>query len=364
MQAAAAAGTGPSSAFWELRRPSVASRISSRYGDVLKSWPAADQQQHLPLVYSPKYNITFFGIEKLHPFDSAKFSKIARSLTASGLVAHSQLVEPLEASLELLKDVHTEEYVTSIQTSSWRVAQVTELQALFALPPVLLRWRVVSPMRYHVAGTVAAAGLAMQYGWAINLGGGMHHAHASGGGGWCPFDDVYLAVRRLRDASGGEVKKVMYIDLDAHQGNGVERDKLRHDDNDLFIIDVYNAGVYPKDDDAKPAINISVELRSQTDTYTYLARLDEALVRGLAEFPSPDLIVYNAGTDVLEGDPLGRLSVNEAGVLARDAAVWDFALTRARCPIVMTLSGGYAARSAAVVADSLAALIRKYRLTE
>jgi acetoin utilization deacetylase AcuC-like enzyme len=73
---------------------------------------------------------------------------------------------------------------------------------------------------------------------------------------------------------------------------------------------------------------------------------------------------HRAGTDVLEGDPLGRLCVDEAGVLARDDAVWDFALTRARCPIVMTLSGGYAARSAAVVADSLAALLRKYRLAE
>lgn len=51
------------------------------------------------------------------------------------------------------------------------VLQVTELQPLVALPPWLLRWRVVSPMKYHVAGTIAAAGLAMQHGWAINLGG-------------------------------------------------------------------------------------------------------------------------------------------------------------------------------------------------
>lgn len=47
----------------------------------------------------------------------------------------------------------------------------------------------------------------------------MHHAHHADGGGWCPFDDIYLAVRRLRAASGGAVRRVVVVDLDAHQGN-------------------------------------------------------------------------------------------------------------------------------------------------
>ncbi len=41
------------------------------------------------------------------------------------------------------------------------------------------------------------------------------------------------------------VAQVLYIDLDAHQGNGVERDKIKHQDTDLFILDVYNAGAFP-----------------------------------------------------------------------------------------------------------------------
>lgn len=62
-----------------------------------------------------------------------------------------------------------------------------------------------------------AAGLALERGWAINMGGGMHHAHASDGMGWCPFDDIMLAIRRLRKASGGQINRVLVIDLDAHQ---------------------------------------------------------------------------------------------------------------------------------------------------
>jgi histone deacetylase 11 len=53
-----------------------------------------------------------------------------------------------------------------------------------------------------------AAGLAVERGWAINMGGGMHHAFSSDGMGWCPFDDVMLAVKRLRKASNGAIKKV------------------------------------------------------------------------------------------------------------------------------------------------------------
>ena len=47
-----------------------------------------------------------------------------------------------------------------------------------------------------------------------------------------------------------------------------------------------------------------------------------------------------AGTDVLEGDPLGRLAVSEEGVVRRDEMVWRFAAERVGAPIVMTLSGG------------------------
>uniref|UniRef100_A0A7R9V615 Histone deacetylase domain-containing protein n=1 Tax=Chlamydomonas euryale TaxID=1486919 RepID=A0A7R9V615_9CHLO len=357
----AALPSAPASlSFAGLRRPAVAGRCLERYRDVLKAWPTPKQ---LPIVYSPRYNITFLGLEKLHPFDSAKYEKIVKTLQKRGLFAKQQLVEPLEAPLEVLRDVHTDQYVANIHNSSLTVAQVTELAPLAVLPVWLLRQRVVSPMRYHVSGTMAAAALAMQYGWAINLGGGMHHAFSATGSGWCPFDDIYLAIRRLRDSSQGEIQKVLYIDLDAHQGNGVERDKLLHQDENLFIIDVYNASVFPKDTEAKAGIDISVELRSGVDTATYMQRLQQALRDSLDRF-KPHVIFYNAGTDVLVDDPLGLMMVDEAGVIARDQAVWSFALNDAQAPIVMTLSGGYAKRSAAVVADSVTALLKKYHLTD
>lgn len=67
-------------------------------------------------------------------------------------------------------------------------------------------------------------------------------ASSYAGDGWCPYSDITLAVRRLRQASNGRLCRCMIIDTDAHQGNGYARDKLNNQDHDLFIVDLYNAG--------------------------------------------------------------------------------------------------------------------------
>ena len=66
-------------------------------------------------------------------------------------------------------------------------------------------------------GALQALGLALEHGWSINLGGGMHHASYDAGGGWCVYDDWTLALRLLRRASRGRVQKALMIDLDVHQ---------------------------------------------------------------------------------------------------------------------------------------------------
>ncbi|PNW84775.1 hypothetical protein CHLRE_03g158200v5 [Chlamydomonas reinhardtii] len=411
--AATAPTAGAASGFGALARVSPGA-LAAAYADLCAgAWPGPEQ---LPLVYHPNYNISFFGIEKLHPFDAGKFAKVVKALKRDGVVlGDAQLVTPREATPEMLSDVHTADYLHRIHNHNFTVVQVTELAALAMLPNKLLQWRVVAPMRMHVGGTMLALGLALERGWAVNIGGGMHHASADRGMGWCPFDDIMLGVRRARRAvaaaaeaaeaaeagagagvaqgegasapaagpqSGGEAAaeaaaaeaaaagdgagagglKVLVIDLDAHQGNGVERDKLALGDGQLYILDMYNAGVFPRDDEAKAGIDIRVELKSGTEDDVYLNRLRAALERAALVLPRPDLVVYNAGTDVLAGDPLGRLGVSHAGVVERDELVWRWCRDVARAPIAMLLSGGYAKDSAAVITASLTNLINKFDL--
>ncbi|KAL6534003.1 histone deacetylase [Orobanche hederae] len=363
----------------------------------------------VPLIYSSSYDIAFLGIEKLHPFDSSKWGRICRFLIAEGFLDKNHVIEPLEAKREDLlvlksgfrgmkrsgvvcvsavwrrrggarrrdeigssdgaedwrqctvpllfcslslclteKQVHSESYLDSLK-SSLTVSTIVEVPPVAFLP----NWLVDR----FVGGTILAAKLAKERGWAINIGGGFHHCSAENGGGFCAYADIslciYFAFIRFN------ISRVMIIDLDAHQGNGYEKDFC--DDRRVYILDVYNPDIYPFDYEARRCINQKVEIVSGTTTNEYLSKLDGALEVAADAF-DPELIIYNAGTDILDGDPLGRLKISPDGIATRDEKVFMFARERA-IPLVMLTSGGYMKSSAKVIADSIINLSKKSLIT-
>jgi acetoin utilization deacetylase AcuC-like enzyme len=89
--------------------------------------------------------------------------------------------------------------------------------------------------------------LALERRYAINIGGGFHHACSNDGGGFCLYADITLAIKYL--LISGLIERAMIVDLDAHQGNGHERDFLW--DNRVYIMDMFNYEIYPGDFSAK-----------------------------------------------------------------------------------------------------------------
>uniref|UniRef100_A0A0D9WRD4 histone deacetylase n=1 Tax=Leersia perrieri TaxID=77586 RepID=A0A0D9WRD4_9ORYZ len=296
----------------------------------------------VPVVYSPAYDISFLGIEKLHPFDSSKWGRICKLLTKEGHLEKNRVVEPLEASKEDLLVVHSESYLSSLK-SSLKVASIVEVPPVAFIPSWLVQQKLLYPFRKQVVsydlvlaavgGSILSAKLALERGWAINVGGGFHHCSAEVGGGFCAYADISLCIQyafvRLN------ISRVMIIDLDAHQGNGHEKDFAN--DGRVYTLDMYNAGIYPFDHVAKRYIDQKVELVSGTKTDDYLDQLDKALKVAESRF-QPQLIVYNAGTDILDGDPLGRLKISPEGVVIRDEKVFRFAKDQ-NIPLLMLTSG-------------------------
>eukprot|EP00850_Spirogloea_muscicola_P015649 SM000122S25756 [mRNA] locus=s122:176840:180181:+ [translate_table: standard] len=309
-----------------------------------------------PVVFAVGYDVAFLGLERLHPFDSRKWGRVAERLAAAGLLAPPPSprapVEPREPTRADLLIVHTERYLDSLGRSA-EVARITELAPLALLPNALLQRHLLRALRLQTGGTVLACQLALERGWALNIGGGFHHCSSNAGGGFCAYADISLAVRFALDRFG--VSRVMIIDLDAHQGNGHERDFAGNDH--VYILDVYNGDIYPQDVAAKKGIRKEVILQSGTNDDAYLQLLSKNLAEAGEEF-SPQLILYNAGTDLLEGDPLGRLSVTADGVIGRDEMVFQFA-RRMSCPIMMVTSGGYQKNNADVIAKSIISLAEK-----
>ncbi|XP_064632028.1 histone deacetylase 11-like isoform X2 [Lineus longissimus] len=300
-----------------------------------------------PIIYAIEYNISFLGFEKLHPFDAGKWGRVHEFLKEEGMLYDHTTVKPTEASQADLMVVHPKRYIDSLKWSI-NVAGITEVPPVALLPNFVVQRKVLRPFRYQTGGTILAAKLAVERGWAINIGGGFHHCSADKGGGFCAYADITLAIKFQMERNPA-VKKAMIIDLDAHQGNGHERDFMGNDD--VYILDAYNRGIYPHDGYAKRGIKRKVELPFYCEDEQYLNLIRTHVEGALNEF-TPDLVVYNAGTDILDGDPLGCLSISPVGIIERDQIVFEHVRAR-NIPIMMVTSGGYQRTTARIIADSI-----------
>jgi histone deacetylase 11 len=118
----------------------------------------------------------------------------------------------------------------------------------------------------------------------------------------------------------------------------------------VHILDVYNQDIYPQDRYARRGITDERRVRSGVRTTGYLRTVRSGM-KNVIKF-RPDLIIYNAGTDCLEGDPLGDMNISPEGIVERDQIVMKTAREN-NVPVVMLLSGGYQACNARVIADSI-----------
>jgi histone deacetylase 11 len=304
----------------------------------------------VPLVYSPGYNITACGLERLHPFDSLKYRRIHDWLIQQGLRRPGDFVEPRPVSRHELLKVHTPEYLDSLRQREV-LTTILEVPLIWCLPLGFVRWRVLRPMRWAAGGTALACRLARQYGLAINLGGGFHHAGRDRGEGFCVYADVPLGLQRLHEA--GQIRSALVVDTDAHQGNG-NANVLRawpwaH------VLDFFNQDNFPW---PKEEEEVPVPLPPGIGGAEYLARLQEQVPAALVRF-SPDLVAYNAGSDVLRTDPLGNLGLTAVEMAERDLFVVSEA-RRCGVPLAMVLSGGYGPLSWEAHARSIEGILTRF----
>jgi histone deacetylase 11 len=186
--------------------------------------------------------MSFAGIEKMHPFDSNKYRRVFEGLLAHNVIdKQTRICQPDVPDREFLQEVMTKKYLLKLNYSLV-VCKIIELP-LFFFPGWMLRWRVLDPFARASLGSVLAAVKAHQVGWGINLGGGFHHAHREDGGGFCVYPDITFVSHYMEKWFG--YKRIMIIDLDAHQGNGHARDHM--DRLKYCVFDVYNHEIYPGD---------------------------------------------------------------------------------------------------------------------
>jgi len=305
---------------------------------------------HVAVVYSKKYQINLAGLERLHPFDIHKYSKIYNRLVADGILAAGEAHVPNELTREQILMVHTPAFLDSLKNPK-TLARYLEAPVVGRLPAALLDRGMLRAFRRASGGTLLAARLALKHGIAVNIGGGYHHAKPGKGEGFCIYADMPITVKVLQKEN--LVRRVLIVDLDVHQGNGTIV-CCRNDPN-VYTFSMHQGTIYPH---PKEKGSRDIELDAGTTDEEYLRILRKALPEVIAK-SKPDLVILQAGCDTLKGDPLASLAMTQKGIVIRDAYVVDTCARRA-IPVVMTTGGGYSKEAWKVQHASIANLLAKY----
>lgn len=275
------------------------------------------------LIYSNEYWMVETG---KHVFPLQKYRLVYENLLAMG-AKKENFLRPRPAPDEDVLLVHTARYLKRVKTGTLSHAELRTLEIRYS--PELVRFALLS-----VGGTVLAARKALECGLAVHLGGGFHHAFPDHGEGFCLFNDVAVAARKMIEEK--LVRKVMVVDCDLHQGNGTAAALAGR--KDIFTLSIHQMDIYPTE---KPVSTVDVGLWAGDGDAKYLAELGAHIPRIYNEF-RPDLVFYLAGADPYEKDQLGGLLLTKAGLKERDKVVIENA-RRLKIPVAVVLAGGYAA---------------------
>lgn len=254
----------------------------------------------LKIAYDPIYK---YKLPEGHRFPMIKYELIPEQLLYEGTVSEKNFFspEPLDEATILL--THTADYWNRL-----RDQQLTEreIRAIgFPLTPQLVqRSRVIA------SGTLQCAFYAQQYGVAMNVAGGTHHAYAFRGEGFCCTNDIAVASNYLLHHN--IVHKILVVDLDVHQGNGTAH--IFRQEPRVFTFSMHGAKNFPL---RKELSDLDIGLPDGTDDRTYLSILQKTLPF-LIEKVQPELVFYLSGVDVLSSDKLGRLGLTPIGCRERD----------------------------------------------
>lgn len=284
----------------------------------------------LKIAYHPMYR---HPLPPKHRFPMEKYELIPEQLLYEGTVTASNFFAPSPLPESRILRAHTADYWERLKTLS--LTRKEERATGFPLSEGLVQREIIIAQ-----GTLDCAQYALQYGVAMNIAGGTHHAFTDRGEGFCLLNDIALGAYYLLDE--GLAQRVLVVDLDVHQGNGTAQ--IFQDESRVFTFSMHGAHNYPL---RKEQSDLDIGLPDGTPDEPYLDHLTNTLPL-LIDTVQPDFIFYQSGVDVLATDKLGRLGMSLEGCRRRDQIVLE-ACKRNGIPVAVSMGGGYSERVAIIV---------------
>ena len=276
----------------------------------------------LKIAYHPIYK---YPLPKGHRFPMEKYELLPKQLIYEGTCIEENFFEPGLASVGAILRVHTNEYLHNLKNLS--IDPRATRKTGFPLSAELVEREI-----RIAGGTIQAAEFALQFGIAMNIAGGTHHAYSSHGEAFCLLNDQAIAARYLQHKK--LAGKILIVDLDVHQGNGTA--EIFKNDPSVFTFSMHGRNNYPF---KKENSDLDIELVDGTGDEEYLQILKTTLP-GLIARRNPDFIFYLSGVDILSTDKLGKLSCSIEGCKERDRFVLQMCHDQ-KIPVQVSMGGGY-----------------------
>lgn len=246
-----------------------------------------------------------------HPFGGDRLGAFWYAMSEEGLADRVEVTPPVTAGRDEVARFHTDAYLDLVETLSERGSGFLDSGDTPVFPGAFEAAATVVGTTLDVVARVVS-GRCLR---AFAPVGGLHHARRDAGGGFCIFNDCGVAIETLRSVHG--MRRIAYVDIDAHHGDGVYAGFA--DDPDMVIADIHEDGrhLFPGTGFAHErgtgpgrGRTLNVPLPPGAGDDEFLAAFER--VEAHVDRARPELILLQCGADGLEGDPLTHLRYSSA----------------------------------------------------
>jgi acetoin utilization protein AcuC len=252
-----------------------------------------------------------YGFGESHPFNSNRIYSFWSKFNEMNLSESDRITieKPETVQDEILRQFHDADYVDTVKASSKAGAGFLDIGDTPAFKGVY------EASCYVVGTSLKALYMVMERTdgvlHAFSPIGGLHHAKRNSAGGFCVFNDIGVVIMMAKKRY--DVKRISYVDIDAHHGDGVYYGF--EGDSSVFVADIHEDGryLYPGtgnetetgSGDAKGTkLNIPLKPGSNDDDFIVAFKKVEDFIDSIAR---PELIIFQCGADGIGGDPLTHL---------------------------------------------------------
>ena len=274
------------------------------------------------VAYHPCYELE---LPRGHRFPMEKYPLLREQLLYEGTFTNENFFIPKKIDVKIIEKVHDKSYVKKLLNLSLNKTEVRRIG--FPLNKELINREMTI-----AGGTVECCLKALDNGVSLNVAGGTHHAFSNKGEAFCLLNDQAIAAQHLINKFN--IKKILIIDLDVHQGNGTAQ--IFRQNKKVFTFSMHGKKNYPFQ---KIKGDLDVELLDGTEDKQYLDILDEKL-NIIFDKIKPEFVFYLSGVDILKTDKLGRLNISIEGCKLRDEIVLNKCFEN-NIPIQCSMGGGY-----------------------